>query len=141
MTQPHPGGRPKITPADFPKDWKQRVLEEYKSGASDVEIYASYLDICHETFTRLLNEDSEFSETIKKGRKLSEAWWVANGRINLKDKDFNYTGWYMNMKNRFRWTDRQEQSHGGIEGAPAIKTDNTVKLTPDEAYLRMLNGR
>lgn len=136
-----PAGRPKLTTADFPEDWKQRVLEDYRTGASDVEIYASYLDICHETFTRLLNEDSEFSETIKKGRKLSEAWWVANGRINLKDKDFNYTGWYMNMKNRFKWADKQDTTLQGVEGGAPIKTDSTIKLAPDEAYMRMLNGR
>ncbi len=109
--QEHKGqamARPKITTEDFPNDWKQSIVEQYAEGASDIEVYGSYLDICHETFTRLINEDDEFSEAIKKGRRLSEAWWVKNGRTNLKDREFNYTGWYMQMKNRFGWKDKTE---------------------------------
>lgn len=103
-----PGGRPPITPSDFPNDWETSIIEQYSEGASDIEIYAGYLGICHETFTRLIKEEPTFSETIKRGRELSNAWWVKSGRTNLKDKDFNYTGWYMNMKNRFGWADKQD---------------------------------
>lgn len=119
----HPGGRPKITTSDFPNGWQSAIIEQYREGASDVEIYACFLGICHETFTRIIKEDDEFSETIKKGRQLSEAWWVKNGRTNLKDKEFNYTGWYMQMKNRFGWADRQD-----IANTHTFKQMGTVKV-------------
>lgn len=76
-------------------------------GASLTEIKA-FLSISNDLYTRLLEEDKEFSVTIKKGLALSHAWWEKLGRENLFNKDFSATLWYMNMKNRFNWRDRQE---------------------------------
>lgn len=111
-----PGGRPKITTANFPDDWKELIISEMKLGASKMEIYAM-LDISDVTFARIMREDKEFFRTIKKGERLSQAWWEGIGRKYLKDKDFNYTGWYMNMKNRFNWADKTESR---------VKTDVNV---------------
>lgn len=115
-------GRPKST-IDLPDGWYNDVLELYSEGASDVEIKA-YIYLKRKTFSndlweRWLQEEPEFSETIKQGRMLSESWWAKTGRKNLNNKEFSYTGWYMNMKNRFGWKDKQEidqktEHSGGI---------------------------
>ncbi len=105
-------GRPKITPADFPHDWKQKVEQLMSTGASRMEVY-NYLDIDDETFARLVKEDIDFSATIKRGLRASQAWWESQGRFNLENKDFNYVGWYMNMKNRFGWRDKQDITTDG----------------------------
>jgi hypothetical protein len=108
-------GRPKIKTNILPEGWVDAILQLYSDGASDVEIRA-YLatnrtdanSFSDDLWERLIKEDEEFSRTIKRGKMLSEAWWVRMGRINLTSRDFNFTGWYMNMKNRFGWKDKTE---------------------------------
>jgi hypothetical protein len=106
-------GRPEKDLSLLWDNWYHDILELYSEGASDVEIKAM---ICQKTngkvkmsndlWDRWIQDYIEFSETIKMGKLFSESWWNKNGRKNLENKDFNYTGWYMNMKNRFGWTDK-----------------------------------
>jgi hypothetical protein len=103
-------GRPKEI-FDLPENWYNEVLNLYKEGASDVEIKALIYQwrgsFSNDLWDRWIKEEQQFSETIKMGKLISEAWWTKSGRKNLENKDFSYTGWYMNMKNRFNWTDKQ----------------------------------
>ena len=99
--------RPKKTLTDLPKKWKNTILKMKKDGASDVEVRVA-LDISQELWERFIKEIDEFSITIKKGKDLCEAWWLAHGRKQLENKQFNMVLWYMNMKNRFGWRDKTE---------------------------------
>lgn len=105
-------GRPKEDLSSLPENWYDDVIELYSEGASDVEIKAQIWkwrgSFSNDLWDRWMLEEESFSETIKMGRQLSHAWWTAQGRENLKDKDFSFTGWYMNMKNRFGWADKKE---------------------------------
>jgi len=107
-----PAGRPKEGIETLPENWYIEVISMYKEGASDVEIKAFIYEIrgsfSNDLWDRWIAEIPQFSETIKMGRMLSEAWWNKESRQNLKNKDFSYTGWYMNMKNRFGWRDKSE---------------------------------
>ena len=101
--------RPKKTTKDFPKDWEVEIDKIYKRGGCDVEVRSFLGGICHETFDRLLNEDQEFSESIKRGRVHAEAWWKEQGRTGLRAGVIN-TGMYaLNMRNRFNWYDANKQ--------------------------------
>jgi hypothetical protein len=124
----HPGGRPKEQ-AELWDGWYNEVLEKYTEGASDVEIKALIYfrrgSFSNDLWNRWLEEEEEFSQTIKVGKMLSEAWWSSQGRTNLKSKEFNYVGWYMNMKNRFGWKDKTETEHSG---ELAVKTITGMKV-------------
>ena len=106
-----PERRPKSS-LDLPEGWYNKIIDLYKKGASDVEVKALIYEwrgkFSNDLWDRWRKEEPEFSETIKIGKILSEAWWNKNGRINLENKEFNFTGWYMQMKNRFGWADNQK---------------------------------
>ena len=89
-------GRPLITVNDLPKKWKENMLSESAEGASIIELSVD-LEISRDTFYALSERDDDFSDTVKKCKTLSEAWWVRKGRKNLDNKEFSYTGWYMNI--------------------------------------------
>lgn len=112
-------GRPQ-TPFDLPTGWQLKVLELYTEGASDVEIKVLIRtirgSISNDLWDRWLQDEPEFSETISMGKMLSEAWWQRKGRTSLENVKFNYHGWYMNMKNRFGWRDKNELM--GKDGGP-----------------------
>lgn len=121
-------GRPKETLDSLPDGWYDSILKIYKVGASDVEVKALIYEwrksFSNDLWDRWMEDEQEFSETIKVGRILSEAWWNREGRTNLSEKAFNYTGWYMQMKNRFKWRDRVDNTTNDKE----VNTTNIINL-------------
>lgn len=109
-----PAGRP-LEHFDLAEGWQDQVLELYSEGASDVEVKALIYQLrgsfSNDLWDRWRKEEEQFSETIKVGKMISNAWWEKSGRKNLDNKEFSYTGWYMNMKNRFGWADKTEIDH------------------------------
>ncbi len=99
----NPVGRP----TDYYPELCEKVIPLLKKGASIKEIGWA-LDVGYSTIYDWMNKYPEFSESIKKGRELSEGWWERQGRINLKKKDFGSTLWFMNMRNRFGWNNNQD---------------------------------
>ena len=105
------------------------VLEEMmREGASQIEVMAE-IDITEDTFYRWKKENEEFSESVARGKLLSQAWWERMGRVNLENTKFNYRGWHMNMKNRFKWTDKPEVNN---EGNITIVMDTGIDHYPGE---------
>lgn len=119
-------GRPKIELSDLPKNWDKLIIDLSKQGASIIELSVA-LDISRDTFYALIERENQFSDTIKRCKQYCEAWWIAKGRIELENKDFSYTGWYMNMKNRFGWTDRADVTTQGDK----IDASKDIQLTSE----------
>lgn len=103
--------------------WMLEKIEVLMSaGASKVEV-AAELGINRDTLNEWCKSNPEFSGAIKKGEYLSQGWWERQGRMSLKDREFNATLWIMNVKNRFRedWSDKTEVNHtGAVEISSAI---------------------
>jgi restriction endonuclease Mrr len=97
-------------PAKYERAMCIKIVDLMREGASKTEV-AALLDISRDTMNRWEKDNREFSDAIKRGSELSQAWWEKQGRIALRDKSFSYTGWYMNMKNRFGWKDRNMQEN------------------------------
>ena len=103
------------------------AIEMMKEGASHIEVMAE-LNIANETFYRWKKENKEFANALDIGKLYSNAWWECKGRTNLENKDFSYTGWYMNMKNRFNWSDRHDIQ---ASGQMSFKVVTGIHRAPD----------
>lgn len=100
-------------PSKYDPTKNKGIIDLMSKGASITEV-AVYLDIARETVWDWTNPKSErfneeFSNTIKKGLEKSQVWWEKKGRENLENPKFSWTGWFMNVKNRFPddWRDKQ----------------------------------
>lgn len=138
------GGRPKKTVELLTKlwpTWKEEILQLYDEGGSNEEAMrlidkktGGKISASNDLWQRWMKEEPEFSETIKRGRIWMEAYYVKTGREgmweqtirdekgNTTTKKLNYTGWYMQMKNRFGWSDKVEQ-------------DTTIKTDPEQEFV------
>lgn len=118
-----PGGRP----PKYMIEWCDIVVEMMSVGCSRAEVCAALPDkntgklgVCWDTFDAAIKKHPQFSGAVKKGLQLGQAWWDKEGRVNLKNKDFNYTGWFMQVKNRFpdAYRDKRDYEHSGPGGGP-----------------------
>lgn len=119
-TRKRPGQPKKTVENCMPENWDKIILEKSAEGCSDVEIRAHLCMLggkfSHETWYALIEREIAFSETIKKGKILCQAWWERVSREHLyhtKEMNFETGSWYANMKNRFGWHDKQEIKHSG----------------------------
>ena len=74
-----------------------------KLGLSQVEVCA-FIGITRQTFYIWKKTKEIFREAVELGLVYAEALWQKIGRENLYNPEFNDTLWYMNMRNRFDWS-------------------------------------
>lgn len=110
----------------LPEDWQEKILKEYKEGASDVEIRAD-LNLTWAGWKQLMDDSPEFYNTVVIGRQLEKAWWMRVGRVNVFDRNFNSMLWYRNMQNRFGWSDKQTSNvNGPVAGEEDMYDDSSA---------------
>jgi transposase len=101
-------------PSKYNPDMCAKVVEMMTIGCSMVEV-AAELGVCFDTVHEWRNVYPDFSEAIRKGELLSQAWWEKNGRVNLENTRFNTALWTKNMAGRFAKNGWGEKTQIGFD--------------------------
>jgi len=109
---------PKLEPHKLmlSRAWKTTALKLAAQGASMVEIMLA-IGVKPKRHARLLKETTPkgrvYRAVMTEAKNLCEAWWLQVGRKGLTmGTKFNSSLYYMNMKNRFGWKDKNETEFG-----------------------------
>lgn len=100
--------------AGRPSDYEPRfaeIAENLMLEGACIEEVAWHLRRSKQTIYEWMEKFEEFGDAIKRGKDFGEGWWKHNGRVNIFNKEFNSTLYYMNMKNRFGWRDKVDSNH------------------------------
>ena len=101
---------------DASPDWRKTLLKLYKIGASDREVMCE-LKLSRGAWAELYQNplDCDFQELVELGRLWAHAWWETQGRENLLNNKFQTALYTIQMKNRFGWSEKSEQSMTNID--------------------------
>lgn len=120
----------------------------YQEGGTDIEVRVALaippsMAMSHDLWYDLIEREPEFSQAVKEGNLLAEAWWMRKGReglISYEGVKFNNTLWIVNMRHRFKCTgaDRVTDHKQGEEATP--RTDVRRKLVDEIRRLNTLSA-
>ena len=86
------------------------LLKEHMREGGSIEEFAGEIEVARRTLYTWFQEHPEFQEAREVGIELSYRWWMREGKKGLwlyKDgPNLNTTFWFMNMRNRFGWTNK-----------------------------------
>jgi hypothetical protein len=129
----HPGGRP---PFYETVEELQAAVDKYLNTCPEDQLTVTGLALSLGFTSRqaLLNyeEKPQFVDAVKKAKLRVENAYELSLRKNGRSGDI------FGLKN-FGWKDNQDLNVGGQGKDNPVYTDSTIKLTPEEAYKRMLN--
>jgi hypothetical protein len=82
-------GRPLVQLSDLPPNWRDIMHAVYGEGGSDAEVkcalaIAPARAMSNDLFNALQDREPDFSEAVKEGRQLAEAWWAAAGKKGMR---------------------------------------------------------
>lgn len=111
-------------PSEYRPEYCDKVIEMGKQGCSVVEMAAA-IGVARMTLeTRWPAEHEDFREALQLARDASQAWWEAQGRVNLimpKDAGtFQASVWSRSMAARFPrdWRENKGVELTGANGGP-----------------------
>ena len=87
----------------FPQEWKSEIMKMGSEGKSQSH-FIVYLNISRPSYYKLLEIDTEFSNTIAQAREKSKLWWfekVRGGFDKGDSKSINGQLWSLIVRNLF----------------------------------------
>jgi hypothetical protein len=106
-------------PTKYHEGVPQIVIDNMKQGLS-IDACCGILGVTRKTFYSWIETHSELAEAVEHGKIMCQVFWEKLGIMGASGKipGFNAASYIFNMKNRFKWTDRQETTH---EAGASIK--------------------
>jgi hypothetical protein len=107
-----------------------RLLEMMNQGCCLSEVCAEFC-VTEQTLLSWTRKYPEFHSAYNAGKKACEAWWFAQGRINLNNPTFRERLYAFEMARRFHISIKHEHEHK-IEARHAMLLFDPSKLTDDQ---------
>lgn len=108
--------------------WIETMLNLYSEGRGDIEV-CKELKITRKQFNQYCADVPAFADLVERGRDYAEAWWMEQGRTNMKNKEFVFAIWQANMVNRYNWGSKKE--------AAGVSPNLNVDKLREELFLKM----
>jgi len=114
------------------------LFDVFKNGES-VAAFCAIAMINRHTFYEWVKKYSKFNDAYEIVKNISERWWLE--RPMVMGDNFNFPYWFINMKNRFGYTDHRKVRLTSLdENAPLSKQHEEVvkemkqgNITPQES--------
>lgn len=98
-------------PTKYRPEMCERLIELGRIGMS-LTAASVALGVSDDSLSRWADKHPDFGDAMREYKRLNLAWWEEQGRTHLVEEPgapkFNHVLWYMNMKNRHGWADKQE---------------------------------
>lgn len=110
------------------------LAKEFLSEGFSKKALAAKIGIAEKNLYEWIKKHPEFKEAVDDGYGRGLEFWEKLGIDGARGmvKGFNVTSWIFNMKNRYRWTDRQDITTDGEKFKMNIYTPQKFK---DESEL------
>lgn len=107
-------------PTKYDAKYCNELINHMALGFS-FESFAGKIDVAESTINLWQIEHPEFSEAHQIGKSKMRLFWEEMGIIGTTEgKNFNASAWALNMKNKLRWTDRQDITSDDKEIVPHV---------------------
>jgi len=95
-------------PTKYKPEYIDLVIELMEQGWSKTRV-AAHLRVHKDTLYEWIKQHQDFSDAVRVGETLSEAWWEQQGVAALTSKEYNTNMFKWLTSNIHGWSDKQSQ--------------------------------